>query len=99
LLDAALGATREYWMTHTCPDCGKKERIPASVPDVRSRVTAIKLLREGLGRVEEGDGVALDFDAYDQGGVTVRPHAEAPDVVELGQARVVVVSRRSRRRG
>jgi hypothetical protein len=51
LLDAAVGATREYWVTHACSDCGKKERIPVSIPDLRSRVAAIELLlREGLGR-------------------------------------------------
>jgi hypothetical protein len=27
LLDAALGATREHWVTFTCPDCGKKHPI------------------------------------------------------------------------
>jgi hypothetical protein len=36
--------------------CGKKERIPVSVPDVRSRVAAIELVRKGLGRVEEATG-------------------------------------------
>jgi hypothetical protein len=56
LLDAALGATREYWVTHACSDCGKKERIPVNVPDVRSRVAAIELLlREGLGRPPQAE--------------------------------------------
>ena len=56
LLDAALGATREYWVTHACTDCGKKERIPVNVPDVRSRVGAIELLlREGLGRPPQAE--------------------------------------------
>jgi hypothetical protein len=35
LLDAALGETRENWMTFTCSDCGKKHRAPVHVPDVR----------------------------------------------------------------
>jgi hypothetical protein len=56
LLDAALGATREYWVTHSCSDCGKKERIPVNIPDVRSRVAAIELLlREGLGRPPQAE--------------------------------------------
>jgi hypothetical protein len=56
LLEAALGATREYWVTHACSDCGKKERIPVNVPDVRSRVAAIELLlREGLGRPPQAE--------------------------------------------
>jgi hypothetical protein len=60
LLDAALGATREYWVTHACRDCGKKERIPVSVPDVRSRVAAIELLlREGLGRPPQAEETSV----------------------------------------
>jgi hypothetical protein len=56
LLDAAVGALREHWMTFTCPDCGKKHRAQVSVPDVRSRVAAIELLlREGLGRPAQAD--------------------------------------------
>jgi hypothetical protein len=56
LLDAALGATREYRVTRACSDCGKKERIPVNVPDVRSRVAAIELLlREGLGRPPQAE--------------------------------------------
>ena len=43
-------------MTHACSDCGKKQRIPVNVPDVRSRVTAIELLlREGLGRPPQAE--------------------------------------------
>jgi hypothetical protein len=54
LLDAALGATREHWITMTCPDCGRKQRVEVKIPDVRSRVAAIELLlREGLGRPRE----------------------------------------------
>jgi hypothetical protein len=50
LLDAAVGATREHWITTTCSDCGKKQRVEVKIPDVRSRVAAIELLlREGLG--------------------------------------------------
>jgi hypothetical protein len=60
LLDAALGAAREYWVTHACGDCGKKERIPVNVPDVRSRVAAIELLlREGLGRPPQAEETPL----------------------------------------
>jgi hypothetical protein len=56
LLDAAVGSTREHWVTHACSDCGKKERIPVNVPDVRSRVAAIELLlREGLGRSPQAE--------------------------------------------
>lgn len=56
LLDAALGATREHWVTHTCLDCGKKQRLQVQVPDVRSRVAAIEVwLREGLGRTREAE--------------------------------------------
>ncbi len=56
LLDAALGATREMWVTTACSDCGKKQRIEVRVPDVRSRVAAIELLlREGLGRPPQAE--------------------------------------------
>jgi hypothetical protein len=60
LLDAALGATREHWVTFTCPapDCGKKHRAQVQVPDVRARVGAIEvLLREGLGRPAQAEEV------------------------------------------
>jgi len=51
LLDAALGATRDMWVTAACSSCGKKQRVEVKIPDVRSRVAAIELLlREGLGR-------------------------------------------------
>jgi hypothetical protein len=63
LLDAALGAARQHWVTVTCADCGKKARVEVNVPDVRSRVAAIELLlREGLGRpaqAEESHHAAL----------------------------------------
>jgi hypothetical protein len=56
LLDAALGATREHWVTVTCGDCTKKSRVQVQVPDVRSRVAAIELLlREGLGRPAQAE--------------------------------------------
>lgn len=56
LLDAALGATRETWVTTECSDCGKKARVEVRVPDVRSRVAAIELLlREGLGRPPQAE--------------------------------------------
>jgi hypothetical protein len=56
MLDAALGATREHWITTTCPDCSKKQRIEVKIPDVRSRVAAIELLlRESLGRVPQAE--------------------------------------------
>ncbi len=56
LLDAATGATREHWVTFACRDCGRKERVPVSVPDVRALVAAIELLlREGLGRVAQAE--------------------------------------------
>ena len=37
LLDAALGATREMWVTTACSGCGKKQRVEVKIPDVRSR--------------------------------------------------------------
>ena len=56
LLDAALGSTREMWVTTECSGCGKKQRIEVRVPDVRSRVAAIELLsREGLGRPPQAE--------------------------------------------
>jgi hypothetical protein len=59
LLDAALGATREHWVTTTCADCGRKQRVEVKIPDVRSRVAAIELLlREGLGRPPQAEEAA-----------------------------------------
>ena len=59
LLDAALGATREMWVTTACGGCGKKQRVEVKIPDVRSRVAAIELLlREGLGRPPQADETA-----------------------------------------
>jgi hypothetical protein len=59
LLDAALGATREHWVTTTCSDCGRKQRVEVKIPDVRSRVAAIELLlREGLGRPPQAEEAA-----------------------------------------
>jgi hypothetical protein len=56
LLDAALGAVREHWVTCTCGSCGQKQRLQVNVPDVRSRVAAIELLlREGLGRPPQAE--------------------------------------------
>ena len=59
LLDAALGATRETWVTAACSGCGRKQRIEVKIPDVRSRVAAIELLlREGLGRPPQAEEAA-----------------------------------------
>jgi hypothetical protein len=59
LLDAALGATREMWVTTACSGCGKKQRVEVKIPDVRSRVSAIELLlREGLGRPPQAEEAA-----------------------------------------
>ncbi len=59
LLDAALGATRETWVTTACSGCGKKQRVEVKIPDVRSRVAAIELLlREGLGRPPQAEEAA-----------------------------------------
>jgi hypothetical protein len=59
LLDAALGATRETWITTSCSGCGKKQRVEVKIPDVRSRVAAIELLlREGLGRPPQAEEAA-----------------------------------------
>lgn len=59
LLDAALGATREMWVTTACSNCGKKQRVEVKIPDVRSRVAAIELLlREGLGRPPQAEEAA-----------------------------------------
>ena len=59
LLDAALAA-REHWITTTCPECQRKQRIEVWIPDVRSRVAAIELLlREGLGRPPQADETAI----------------------------------------
>jgi hypothetical protein len=59
LLDAALGATREMWVTTACSGCGKKQRVEVKIPDVRSRVAAIELLlREGLGRAPQAEEAA-----------------------------------------
>jgi hypothetical protein len=59
LLDAALGATREHWVTTTCSACGRKQRVEVKIPDVRSRVAAIELLlREGLGRPPQAEEAA-----------------------------------------
>jgi hypothetical protein len=56
LLDAALGAVREHWVTCTCGSCGQKQRLQVNIPDVRSRVAAIELLlREGLGRPRQAE--------------------------------------------
>jgi hypothetical protein len=56
LLDAALGAVREHWVTCTCGSCGQKQRLQVNVPDVRSKVAAIELLlREGLGRPPQAE--------------------------------------------
>jgi hypothetical protein len=43
LLDSALGASREHWITPVCPDCGKKHRVQVQVPDVRARVAAERM--------------------------------------------------------
>ena len=59
LLDAALGATSEMWVTTACSGCGKKQRVEVKIPDVRSRVAAIELLlREGLGRPPQAEEAA-----------------------------------------
>ena len=59
LLDAALGATREMWVTTARSGCGKKQRVEVKIPDVRSRVAAIELLlREGLGRPPQAEEAA-----------------------------------------
>jgi hypothetical protein len=59
LLDAALGATRDMWITTACSGCGKKQRVEVKIPDVRSRVAAIELLlREGLGRPPQAEEAA-----------------------------------------
>jgi hypothetical protein len=59
LLDAALGATRDMWVTTACSGCGKKQRVEVKIPDVRSRVAAIELLlREGLGRPPQAEEAA-----------------------------------------
>jgi hypothetical protein len=59
LLDAALGATREMWVTTAYSGCGKKQRVEVKIPDVRSRVAAIELLlREGLGRPPQAEEAA-----------------------------------------
>jgi len=59
LLDAAVGATREMWVTTACSGRGKKQRVEVKVPDVRSRVAAIELLlREGLGRPPQAEEAA-----------------------------------------
>jgi hypothetical protein len=59
LLDAALGATRDMWVTTACSNCGKKQRVEVKIPDVRSRVAAIELLlREGLGRPPQAEEAA-----------------------------------------
>jgi hypothetical protein len=59
LLDAALGATREHWVTFTCPDCGKKHRSQVALPDTRARVGASEvLLREGLGKPAQAEEIA-----------------------------------------
>jgi hypothetical protein len=59
LLDAALGATREMWVTTACSGCGRKQRVEVKIPDVRSRVAAIELLlREGLGRPPQAEEAA-----------------------------------------
>ena len=56
LLDAALGASREQWVTVQCSNCGSSKRHEIGVPDVRSRVAAIELLlREGLGRPAQAE--------------------------------------------
>ena len=60
LLDAALGATREMWVTAARSDCGKKQRVEVKIPDVRSRIAAIELLlREGLGRPPQAEELRL----------------------------------------
>ena len=47
------------WVTTTCGDCGKKQRVEVRVPDVRSRVAAIELLlRESLGRPPQAEEAA-----------------------------------------
>jgi hypothetical protein len=59
LLDAALSSTRPYWITTSCSDCGKKQRVEVKIPDARSRVAAIELLlREGLGRPPQAEEAA-----------------------------------------
>jgi hypothetical protein len=56
LLEAAVGSTREHWVTITCPDCNMTSRHVVNLPDVRSRVSAIELLlREGLGRPAQSE--------------------------------------------
>jgi hypothetical protein len=47
------------WVTTSCTDCGKKQRVEVKIPDVRSRVAAIELLlREGLGRPPQAEEAA-----------------------------------------
>ena len=60
LLDAALSERRgSTWVTTSCSDCGKKQRVEVKIPDVRSRVAAIELLlREGLGRPPQAEEAA-----------------------------------------
>jgi hypothetical protein len=51
VLEAAGSATKPVWLTVECTGCGKRSRVEAPVPDVRTRVSAIELLlREGLDR-------------------------------------------------
>jgi hypothetical protein len=52
LRSAALGASREHWVTFVCPDCGKKHRAEVQVPDTRARLQALQLwLEQSLGRI------------------------------------------------
>ena len=66
LLDAALGAKREMWVTTACSGCGKKQRVEVKIPDVRSRVAAIELLlRRGLGQTSSSRGSGESAPASD----------------------------------
>jgi hypothetical protein len=51
VLEAAGSATKPVWLTVECTGCGKRSRVQARVPDVRTSVSAIELLLcEGLDR-------------------------------------------------
>jgi hypothetical protein len=59
LLDAATGASKEQFVTISCPGCNKTTRMPIQLPDVRARIAAVEvLLREGLGRAPQSPEIS-----------------------------------------
>jgi hypothetical protein len=83
LLEAATGAAKKKWVNFEC-DCGRRKRVEIPVPDVRSRVAAIELLRrEGLGRAPQAEEPSSPRIPRTPDEVEILSWAEMQDVAEV----------------